>query len=61
MNAEVLPRPELTDREAMLLRAAQLMKGWVVAYIDYTDNKALQRDLSIARLAIAEATGGNEE
>ena len=58
-----MSRPELTEREAMLLKALQLMKGWVVQFVEPTQSnkKALLRDLSIAQIAIHEATGGNEQ
>jgi hypothetical protein len=62
-----MTRPELTEREAQLLKALQAMKGWVVCKVEpvvYGTGEpyhALLRDLSIARLAIIDATGGNEE
>jgi hypothetical protein len=58
-------RPTLTEREARLLNALQLMKGWVVQYAEpfasgTPMHTPLQRDLAIASVAILDATGGNE-
>ncbi len=61
-----MKRPKLTPREAELLEALQVMKGWVIHYTEpfmsgrpqYT---ALCRDIKIAESAISKATGGNEQ
>mgnify|MGYP003501524106 CR=1 FL=1 len=59
-------RPELTNREAKLLTALQIMKLWVVVKVEPVVSgtgapyEALKRDLNIASEAIEEATGGNE-
>jgi hypothetical protein len=61
-----MSRPTLTDREAKLLAALQIMKLWVSHQLEpivsgtgepYT---ALQRDMAFASRAIEEATGGCE-
>jgi len=58
-------RPDLTHREAELLKALQLMKGWVVHFIDPhispQQQPALARDLRVAEIAILHATNGNEQ
>ena len=59
-------RPTLTEREARLLHALQLMKGWVVQHTEPCISgrgamyDALKRDLAIASVAVQDATGGNE-
>jgi len=61
-----MSRPTLTDREAKLLAALQLMNGWVLHHLEPfvsgtgAPYAALQRDMDIASRAIEEATGGNE-
>ena len=59
-------RPELTNREAKLLFALQLMNSWVIHKLEpvVSGNPSygpLQRDMAIASKAISEATGGNEQ
>lgn len=61
-----MERPELTDREARLLKALQRMQGWVIhkvasSYSGMGDSHfAITRDMHEAAKAILEATGGNE-
>ena len=62
----VSQRPELTALETQLLRALQLMKGWVVHYTEphlsgRPEYSALVRDMRVAESAISNATGGNEQ
>ena len=60
-------RPTLTEREAFLLSALQLMHGWVLHRLEplipgtVVAYGPLQRDMAIASRAISEATGGNEQ
>jgi len=60
-------RPELTYREAELLKALQLMRGWVLHKLEPamsgsgTPYEMLKADMRKASMAIEEATGGNEE
>jgi hypothetical protein len=60
-----MKRPELTTREAALLRELQWMKGWVVQKLEPAVSgtamyPALKRDIESASKAIQEATGGCE-
>lgn len=61
-----MKRPELTKREQSLLKALQLMQGWVIhkvasSYSGMGDSHfSITRDMNIAAKAIMEATGGNE-
>jgi len=59
-------RPDLNQREAELLKALQLMKGWVVHFTEphmsgTPQYPALARDLRSAEIAISNATNGNEQ
>ena len=62
-----MERPKLTNREEALLFALTLMRGWMMHYTAPMLSGrgeiylALTRDMEIARKAIEEATGGNEE
>jgi hypothetical protein len=62
-----MSRPELSNREAQLLFALQMMRGWVLHKTEPAMSgtgapyQALMRDLETASRAISEATGGNEE
>ena len=61
-----MKRPTLTPREAKLLYALQIMKGWIIHHTEPAMSgrgaiyQNLQRDMEIASKAIEEATGGNE-
>lgn len=59
------PRPTLTHREAELLKALQYLYGWCIQKLEPSISglayyPALQRDMSLARKAISEATGNND-
>jgi len=60
-------RPTLTNREAALLAALQMMQSWVIFKLEPVISgtgdsySALRRDMEIASKAIQEATGGNEQ